>query len=144
MMARAGSGWQTVLADLSLILFMVTAAVVAEPPAPNAAVTARPAAPALPALGEPVAVWSDVPGGPALKDWLVQTARDPRLRLTIVAAPDQAETALALAAGSGRPARVLVEPGASGPPLATLTFDQAQVARGLQQGGAVADKELAR
>lgn len=33
MIARAGSGWQTVLADLSLILFMVTAAAVQDAPA---------------------------------------------------------------------------------------------------------------
>ncbi|MBX9644834.1 MAG: hypothetical protein K2W91_12125 [Novosphingobium sp.] len=130
MIARAGSGWQTVLADLSLILFMTTAAVVAEPPAP-AAPPPR-AAPTLPALGEPVAVWSGAPGRPELKDWLAQTARDPRLRLTIVASPAEAEAALRLAAGVGRPARVLIEPGASGPPLATLTYDQALLAQGLQ------------
>lgn len=127
MIARAGSGWQTVLADLSLILFMVTAAVVAEPPIPPART-----APALPALGQPVAVWSGAPGTPALRDWLAQAARDPRLRLTIVASPAETETALRLAAGAGRAARVLIEPEASGPPLATLTYDEAQVARGLQ------------
>lgn len=132
MIARSGSGWQTVLADLSLILFMTTAAVVAEPPAPSAPPPR--AAPSLPALGEPVAVWSGAPGGPALGDWLAQTAQDPRLRLTIVASPAEAAPALALAASSGRPARVLIEPEASGPPLATLTYDQALLAQGLQNG----------
>jgi hypothetical protein len=134
MIARSGSGWQTVLADLSLILFMTTAAVVAEPPAP----TAPPprAAPTLPALGEPVAVWSAVPGGPTLGDWLAQTAQDPRLRLTIVASPAEADTALRLAAGAGRAARVLIEPEASGPLLATLTYDQALLAQGLQKAEA--------
>lgn len=141
MIARAGSGWQTVLADLSLILFMTTAAVVAEPPVP-AAPPPR-AAPALPAMGEPVAVWSGAPGGPALGDWLAQTALDPRLRLTIVASPAEAETALRLAAGAGRAARVLIEPGASGPPLATLTYDQALLAQGLQQRGTTEPKEPA-
>lgn len=142
MIARAGSGWQTVLADLSLILFMTTAAVVAEPPAP-AAPPPR-AAPTLPALGEPVAVWSGVPGGPALRDWLAQTAQDPRLRLTIVASPAEAEAALRLAAGAGRAARVLIEPEASGPPLATLTYDQALLAQGLQQVEATKPKEPAQ
>ena len=33
MNARAGSGWQTVLADLSLILFIVMASAVNETPA---------------------------------------------------------------------------------------------------------------
>lgn len=132
MIARSGSGWQTVLADLSLILFMTTAAVVAEPPVP-AAPPPR-VAPSLPALGEPVAVWSGASGGPALGEWLAQTAQDPRLRLTILASPAQAEAALRLAAGAGRPARVLIEPGAKGPPLATLTYDQALLAQGLQNG----------
>lgn len=142
MIARAGSGWPTVLADLSLILFMTTAAVVAEPSAPIAPPPR--AAPILPALSEPVAVWSGVPGGPALKDWLAQTAQDPRLRLTILASPAEAEAALRLAAGAGRAARVLIEPEASGPPLATLTYDQAQLAQGLQQGEATKPKEPAQ
>ncbi len=139
MIARTGSGWQTVLADLSLILFMTTAAVVAEPPAPTAPPSRT--APTLPALGEPVAVWSGVPGGPALRDWLAQTAQDPRLRLTIVASPAEADTALRLAAGAGRAARVLIEPEASGPPLATLTFDQALLAQGLQSGAKQQSKD---
>lgn len=139
MIARSGSGWQTVLADLSLILFMTTAAVVAEPPAPTAAPPH--VAPTLPALGEPVAVWSGAPGGPALGDWLAQTAQDPRLRLTIIASPAEAETALRLASGAGRPARVLIEPEASGPPLATLTYDQALLARGLQSGAKQQSKD---
>lgn len=33
MIARMGSGWQTVLADLSLILFMVTATALSDSPA---------------------------------------------------------------------------------------------------------------
>ena len=140
MIARAGSGWQTVLADLSLILFMVTAAVVAEPSAP--ATPPPPAATALPALGEPVAVWSGAPGGPSLRYWLAQTAQDPRLRLTIMAAPEQAQAALTLAAGAGRPARVLIEPGTSGAPLAALTYDQPALARALQPAGATASKEF--
>ena len=41
MIARVGSGWQTVLADLALILFMVTASAVSQaqddpPPEPGA------------------------------------------------------------------------------------------------------------
>ncbi len=133
MIARAGSGWQTVLADLSLILFMVTAAVVSEDPGTaRPAPPALPARPALPALGEPVAVWSAAAGRPGLAEWLAATAHDPRLRVTIVASPVEAEAALQLARSAGRPARVLIEPDAQGPPLATLTYDQALVARGLQ------------
>ena len=129
MIARAGSGWQTVLADLSLILFMITAAAVAKTPARSAA----PSLPLLPALGSPVAVWSAAPGGPALTAWLAHNAADPRLRLTIVAPPAAAQAALALGAASGRPARVLIEPGMQGPPIATLTYDQGGLAQSLRE-----------
>lgn len=126
MIARTGSGWQTVLADLSLILFMITAAAASElPAAPPRSV------PALPALGEPVAVWRAGAAAPRLRDWLARTAPDPRLRLTIVAAPEQAQAALVLAAEAGRPARVLLEPG-TGSPSATLTYDQGGLAQPLQ------------
>ena len=128
MIARSGSGWQTVLADLSLILFMITAAAVAKAPAK----VAQPAPPTLPALGAPVAVWRAAPGGPDLVSWLGQNAADPRLRLTIMASPAAASAALAMGAASGRPARVLIEPGMQGPPMATLTYDQAAPARPLR------------
>ena len=129
MIARMGSGWQTVLADLSLILFMITAGAVsqAKPQAP-----ALPAdKPALPALGEPVAVWSAGPGMPPLRDWLAHTATDPRLRLTILSSPAAAQAALDLAKVSGRAARVVIEPAMQGPPLATLTYDQGGLAQPL-------------
>ena len=119
MIARAGSGWQTVLADLSLILFMVTASAVSQVPP-----SAPPPSTAWPALGDPVALWREGAGSPTLKNWLASAAPDPRLRLTIMAAPADAAAALALAAEAGRPARVLIEPGAGGL-IAALTYDQA-------------------
>lgn len=121
MIARAGSGWQTVLADLSLILFMVTAAAVSEAPAqPN---PPPPAPSALPALGEPVAVWRAAPGGPTLSEWLATQPADPRQRLTLVASIADGSAVLTEAAALSRPARVLIEPGLSGPPYAALTYD---------------------
>ena len=121
MIARAGSGWQTVLADLSLILFMVTAAAVSEAPAQ---MPAPPPAPiVLPALGEPVALWRAAPDGPSLPDWLASQPADPRQRLTLVAAAADGPAILAQAASLPRPARVLIEPGLSGPPYAALTYD---------------------
>lgn len=127
MIARAGSGWQTVLADLSLILFMMTAAAASELPAAAPAQTVA----VLPALSEPVAVWRAGAEAPRLRDWLARTGPDPHLRLTIMAAPEQAQAALALAAEAGRPARVLLEPG-TGSPSATLTYDQGGLAQPLQ------------
>ena len=113
MIPRAGSGWQTVLADLSLILFMVTAAGISESGAEGSA----------PALAEPVAQWRGGTGAPDLAAWLAAQASDPRQQLTIVAPPAAAEAALALAKRSGRPARVLLDPRFAGPPLATLAYD---------------------
>ncbi|GAA4775098.1 hypothetical protein [Novosphingobium ginsenosidimutans] len=121
MIARAGSGWQTVLADLSLILFMVTAAAVSE--APTQPSPPPPAPVTLPALGEPVAIWRAAPGGPRLTEWLASQPADPRQRLTLVAAPADGPALLAEAAALPRPARVLIEPGLSGPPYAALTYD---------------------
>lgn len=134
MIARTGSGWQTVLADLSLILFMITAAAVSDGQAKPAA--APPPQLVLPALGEPVAVWRAGPDAPDLRVWLAQNAADPRLRVTIIAPVTAAEAALALSNSAERPARVLLEPGVSGAPIVTLTYDQAVLARGLREPAA--------
>lgn len=131
MIARAGSGWQTVLADLSLILFMATASAVGDAPAAPAAAPPAVSPAAVPALGEPVAQWRQGPGAPALAEWLAANA-DPRLRLTILAPPSEADAALGLAAAATQPARLVLEPGAAGV-TATLTYDQV-LAQGLQSG----------
>lgn len=134
MKARAGTGWQYLMTDLSMILFMITAAAVGEAapePPPRAARPPAPIAP--PALGEPIAVWSGGTGAPPLPQWLAAQPRDPRQRLTIVAPLGASAEALQLAAAARRPARVLLEPGTSGAPFATLTYDQdTALARGLQ------------
>lgn len=135
MNARAGSGWQTVLADLSLILFMVMAAAVRQIP-PEAA-SASPVAPQLPALGEPVAVWRSGPEALPLAQWLAEAGSDPRLRLTIIAPAHEILAAQALANAAGRPARIVLEAQSNGPVIAVLTYDQgAPLARGLQHGSA--------
>lgn len=134
MIGRSASSWQTVLADLSLILFMVTASALGDAPEANTPPPppSVPVQPAIPALGEPVALWREAAGAPALGDWLAQSANDPRLRLTILAAPEQAARALALAATSPRPARIVLEPGRSGVEAA-LVYDQGEpLAQGLQ------------
>lgn len=132
------SSWQTILADLSLILFMVTASALAnssdgplgndsdesaKPHAPSRAAQPR-AAPAPPIQpiprAEPVGVWRPASGAPTLPQWLGEVARDPRLRLTITVhyAPGGRDAALAQAlrldhaAGvQGETARIVVEPG---------------------------------
>lgn len=113
MIARAGSGWQTVLADLSLILFMVMAAAVSEEP--NAG--------GQPFQSEPVAQWRDGAEAPGLAAWLIDQPVDPRQQLTIIAPLAAAERALELVRRAGRPTRVVLDPRAEGPPIAILTFD---------------------
>jgi hypothetical protein len=131
MIARAGSGWQTVLADLSLILFMVTASAVRDAP-PAKAAQNPPQSASLPALAQPVAVWTAAPGAPVLAQWLAAAGGDPRLRLTILAPPGAAAQALALAAAAGRPARIVLDPDRSGPVQALLGYDQSGLAQTLQ------------
>ena len=131
MNARAGSGWQTALADLSLILFMVTAGAVSTRPSPPAQAGQT----LLPALSEPVAVWRDEPGAPPLAQWLASAGRDPNLRLTLLASSTRVDAALALAAGAGRPVRIVIEGQGEAPVAALLTYDQAPaLARPLQPG----------
>lgn len=144
MSARAG-GWQTALADLSLILFMVTAAAVGQQlPAMRESREkgAASAVPAPPIQAEPLAVYIDAPGAPPLADWLDQQAVDPRQQLTVTArygfARGARERAFAAAvrlvheAGrAGHAARIVVEPG-EGPSRVVIAFDSSgEVAQGL-------------
>ena len=125
MKARAGTGWQTLFADLSIILFMVTAAAVA--PAGEAASTiATPSE-----RSAPLAVYRAEPGAPPLGEWLAGQSTDTRQQLSIVAhyAPGGQKAALAAAqallhqAGvASAQARLVVEPGAGGI-TAALAFD---------------------
>jgi hypothetical protein len=149
MMARAGSGWQYILADLSLILFMVTAAALASGEEAPAA-TARPAhagerlqSP----RAEPLALYRAGAGAPPLGQWLREQSADARQQLTIVAqypAGGQAEAlrtaqALAQQAGAaGTRARIVIEPGEDGT-TAALAYDtplaQPTPSRGTQLAG---------
>ncbi|WP_404482509.1 hypothetical protein [Novosphingobium sp. BL-52-GroH] len=139
MKGKSNFGWQTSLADLSLILFMLSATALQRQP---------PAKPAPPAVvhesprSEPLAVYEAGPGAPSLGAWLAQQAGDPRQQLTITArygeAPGAREAALREAARllgeagtAGRSARLVVEPGA-GPARVALAYDTPdQVARDL-------------
>lgn len=125
MNSRQSTSWQTALADLSLILFMVAALTVSRKHLePSRAV---------PSLrGEAVAIWTGEDGAPPLADWIAEARSDPRQRLTITAryAPGQQakalETARRLAAAAGRAgtdARIVVEPG-SGEGQVELVFDR--------------------
>ena len=138
MKARAGTGWQTLFADLSIILFMVTAAAVA-PAGEAASATAAPSE-----RSAPLAVYRAEPGAPPLGEWLAGQSADSRQQLSIVAhyAPGGQEAALATAkallhqaGAAGLRARLVVEPGAGGI-TAALAFDapDTPLAQDLLQG----------
>lgn len=134
---RSPVGWQTMLADLSLILFMVTAAAMAD--VPDRKGTSRPAAaPAstAPAISEPLAIWRPAPGGPTLAQWLAEQQADSRqlLSITLRYPPAAQAEALRLAAqmaaaagGKGARARIVIEPVAEATgieALAALAYDK--------------------
>ncbi len=128
---RAGS-WQTVIADLALILFMVTAAAMQGGRKQDDSVPVLVSAP-MPALGEPLALYRPAQGAPPLAQWLALQAPDARQGLTIVThyPPGQADeatraaVALAGEAGeAGNQARTVVEPGERPDVVAMLAFDR--------------------
>lgn len=136
MIVRAGTGWQTLMADLSIILFMVTAAALSQAGPGKALAGPSQAGPrqsgAAPSQrGEPIAVYRTGTGAPPLGEWLDTLPRDPRQLLTVVAtytAGKQTDalnraTALAIEADKhGVLTRVVVEPGA-GDATASLAYD---------------------
>ncbi|MEJ2408844.1 MAG: hypothetical protein P8Y58_07250 [Novosphingobium sp.] len=130
MSARAGQSWQTSLADLSLILFMATAAAVSHQPAkpPKSQASAAPSP-----QTEPLSVYVAAPDAPPLAQWLQEQAADPRQQLTITArygagaraqsrALAEAMQLLKEAGTQGRAARIVVEPG-DGSVRAVLAYD---------------------
>lgn len=137
MMARTGSGWQYILADLSLILFMVTAAALAstdDVPQSHARTAPQPAAEngqPLSPEAEPMALYRAAPGAPPLGEWLRDQSADARQQLTVVAqyppggqadALDHAAALVRQAGDAGQRARIVVEPGQGGT-TAALAFD---------------------
>ena len=127
--ATPRTGWQTLVADLSIILFMVTAGSLSRPTQPPPRATPAAAAPS--PTARPLAVWREEPGGPTLAEWLAAQPHDPRQQLTIVVHYGHAEeSALAprmaalLAAGTraGVRTRLVAEPSPGGV-TAGLAFD---------------------
>ena len=140
MIVRAGTGWQIVFADLSIILFMVTAAALARTGDERAVQVPADPSP----RSDPVAVYRSSPGAPPLDVWLAAQPADPRQMLTIVSSyrPGGQQAAIASAAllarsasNKGMASRIVVEPGA-GDSTAMLAFDRPvqELARSLRRG----------
>lgn len=128
MSRRTIPGWQVVLCDLALILFLTTlAATQSGRPAPDAAPAASPRA-------HEQAIYRDGAGGLSLSQWLAQQDRDPRAQVTVLAqfAPGEfgivsrrAGALAAAAAQADKPPRVIVEPGARSDVFVSLAYDAA-------------------
>lgn len=128
-----GHGWQLILADLALILFLVTlSALPAAETGPAARrATARP--PAQPAeIAASQALYRPVAGGPTLAEWLAAQPHDPRATLTVfaryprggeAAAWEAARTLAASARGSGVPVRTIITAGQERDLYASLAYD---------------------
>lgn len=137
---RIGHGWQLILADLALILFLLSLSALPAAEAESGrhlaarAVqeqktreTAEPEVAAAQALFRPVA------GGPSLGDWLRAQAPDPRATVTVfaihtpgaeAAAWARAETLARQARAAGTQVRTIIAAGRADEVYASLAYDQ--------------------
>ena len=130
----ARASWLVPLADLSMILFVVTGASLAAAPRPQAQESAGQQQAGGFVQSVPVAVLVDAPDSPPLGDWLARYGQDPTGLLTIegryAAAADRAQVAgrAEVLAGEARAAgvepRVVVEPGPATGVTAVLAYDR--------------------
>lgn len=129
---RAPTGWQLILADLALILFLVTAAALAAGSSAQGE-AAQGLFPKEQALAPSQALFRSGPGLPSLAEWLARQSRDPRAALTIIAehAPgeqarvwDEARQMAAVAAAQNIRARVIIRPASKTDIYASLAYDQ--------------------
>ena len=127
MIVTNGHGWLTTLADLSIILFMVTAADLS-----NAHAAPDPAPEVALATAEPVAIYRPEAGVIPFKDWLAAQPADSRQRVTVVVrhrgndAQAQIAQGLALADAAdlaGRPPRLIAEHAERDDLVVMLTYD---------------------
>lgn len=138
--AKGGShSWQLVLADLALILFLVTlTALVNSDSMEDSLATGSPSAqsqaapPSAPYVAPAQALFRPTSRGPTLTQWLAEQPADPRTTLTIIAqhsGPDQdlmwqnAQTMASSIAGSKVRIRVVITSGATSDLYASLAYD---------------------
>ncbi len=150
--ARGGHGWQLILADLALILFLLTLSALpaaeAETGLRHAARTGRedndPGEPR-PEIAPAQALFRPVPGGPELGAWLAAQSPDPRTTLTIFAthAPGgeaeawaRTEALAAEARAAGARVRTIITVGKEPDLYASLAYDAQVADAGEAAGGA--------
>lgn len=122
------SGWQVVLADLALILFLVTLAALAA-----GSDSADHPGMARPEIAASQALYREVEGGPTLAQWLDQRPADPRATLTILGQHSGADEAMIWgraqsmarqARGRGFRVRVVIGEGEQSDLYASLAYDE--------------------
>ncbi len=137
--ARGGHGWQLILADLALILFLLALSALPAAEAESGKRLADREARETDARGFPrpevaqaQALYRAVPGGPGLAAWLAAQQPDPRATLTIFAthptggeanAWSRAEALAAEARASGARVRTIIAVGETEEIYASLAYD---------------------
>lgn len=136
---RAGHGWQLILADLALILFLLALSALPAAEAETGRRLADSEAREREAQGLPrpevapaQALFRPVAGGPSLGAWFAAQGRDPRATLTIfavhgkggeAAAWARAEALAAEARAAGAQVRTIITAGAAEDVYASLAYD---------------------
>lgn len=139
MIARAGAGaagWQLILADLALILFLVTLSALANEEAHTAqAFTGERRETE---IAPSQALFRPDPLGPTLAEWLAQRPHDARATLTVFAQHsgadrevlwEQSKALAASAAEQGFAVRVVITRGAASDLHASLAYDAPMLAQ---------------
>ena len=147
MIARLGSGWQTITADLALILFLVTAQATVSEAASSGDIPPRPASEPAPAAipaptpaptphaveGSGMAVFRPGPGLD-LAAWLAETRTDDRQSVTAIvrfpadgrgAAMGRAEHLMAALEEAGARPRLVIEPAQEAESLVVIGYEGA-------------------
>lgn len=136
---RGGHGWQLILADLALILFLLTlSALPAAETTSGRRLADREARETdikgtiQPEIASAQALYRPLPEGPSLSQWLADQAPDPRATLTIIAAHrpggetaawTRAQTLANEARAGGTRVRTIITAGAKDEIYASLAYD---------------------
>ncbi len=145
MTGNGNNSWLVPLADLSLILFIVTGATLAGSLGKAREDDVEPRLPGGIAQGVAASIYTDAAGGPSLAEWLAQYRAGPGEQLTIeafhtpadrAAVTSRAEELAQQAIAAGQPPRVIVQPASATRIMALFAYDgEAQLAQGLLQEG---------
>ena len=132
------TGWQTLFADLSIILFMVTASAVKEAPA-------KPYLPPIEANFKedavPIAVWRDGAGAGSLRMWMAQQGKDPRVSFSMIIRYQEQQLqqsavyALALAQHERANVRIVLERASENDMLVVASFEHGTAEEADQRQG---------